>query len=125
MIEITTGIDLIEVNRLRKITPAIKERFLARVYTPGELEDCNSRETSLAGRFAAKEAAAKALGCGIGIISWQDVEIRLDQRGKPVLNLYGRALEIARGQAWISWSVSISHSSNYAIACVTALIERG
>jgi holo-[acyl-carrier protein] synthase len=124
MIEVTTGIDLVEVNRLRTIKAAIKERFLSRVYTPGELEDCNARETSLAGRFAAKEAAAKALGCGIGSIHWQDVEIRLDKSGKPVLNLYGRALEIAHEQAWISWSVSISHSSNYAIACVTALIDR-
>lgn len=123
--EVTCGIDLVEVERLRAITPAIKARFLVRVFTAQELGDCNGREERLSGRFAVKEAAAKALGCGIGEIGWQEIETRLDDKGKPVLVLNGTALLLAKQQNWTSWSVSISHTRDYAIACVTALAEKG
>jgi holo-[acyl-carrier protein] synthase len=123
MITLSTGIDLIEIDRLRNINPAIRKRFLMRVFTPRELDESGDRDTSLAGKFAAKEAAAKALGCGIGTIRWQEIEIQLDTQHKPVLVLYGKALDISIRQCWTNWSVSISHTRQYALASVTALIE--
>ncbi len=124
MIDIACGIDMIEVERLRSIAPAIKARFLTRVFTPQELEECDGRDERLAARFAVKEAAAKALGCGIGEVGWQDIETRLDESGKPVLILLGVASQAAEQLNWISWSVSISHTREFAIACVTALSEK-
>ncbi len=123
MITLSTGIDLIEIDRLRNINPAIRKRFLARVFTADELICCGDRDASLAGRFAAKEAAAKALGCGIGEVKWQDLEIQSDEQNKPILVLHGKALEISSRQRWCSWSVSISHTREYALASVTALME--
>ncbi len=123
MTTLATGIDLIEINRLRNINPAIRKRFLERVFTSSELNDSGGRDASLAGRFAAKEAAAKALGCGIGAVKWQEIEVQLDAQRKPVLVLHGKALEVSIQQGWTNWSVSITHTSEYALASVTALIE--
>lgn len=123
MIEITSGVDLIRIDRFSDIKPAIRERFLKRVFTMIELLDCKNGDEHLAGRFAAKEAASKALGCGIGEVSWQEIEILVDEKGKPVLCFHGRALEIARQKGWKSWSVSISHTAEIALAGVFALIE--
>lgn len=122
MISIATGIDLIEINRLTNLNPAIKKRFLERVFTVQELIDSSGRDSSLAGRFAAKEAAVKALGCGIGEVTWKDVEIQLDSLGRPALLLHGKALEISSRLGWSTWSVSISHTATHALASVTALI---
>ena len=121
---IATGIDIVKIDRFKTISPGIKTRFLARVFTPQELMDCAGRDESLAGRFAAKEAAVKALGSGIGVVRWQDIETRLDKQGRPLLFLHGAALELSKEQAWSSWSVSISHTSDYAIASVTALLDK-
>lgn len=124
MTGITCGIDLVEIERFRAITPAIKARFVTRVFTAQELEDCNNRDERLAARFAVKEAAAKALGCGIGVVGWRDIETVLDENGKPELVLNGAARVAAEGLAWQSWSVSISHTREFAIACVTALFAK-
>ncbi len=121
MTGIACGIDLVEIERFRSLTPAIKARFLKRVYTEQELEDCNNRDERLAARFAVKEAAVKALGCGIGDVGWQDIETRLNENGKPELILNGAAREAAERLAWQSWAVSISHTKEFAVACVTAL----
>lgn len=123
MTSIATGIDLVEIKRFSSVNPAIRERFMARVFTLGELQDCAGKDASLAGRFVAKEAAAKALGCGIGEISWQEIEIQLDRQRKPMLRLHGKALDLSLKQGWTSWSVSISHTSELAIASVTALLR--
>jgi len=125
MMEVACGIDLVEVERLRSIAPAIKTRFLARVFTAQELADCAGRDERLAARFAVKEAAAKAMGCGIGEVGWQDIETRLENNGKPVLILNGAASRMAERLNWRSWSVSISHTREHAIACITALVEKG
>ena len=111
-----TGIDIIEIARLEQIQPAIKARFLKRVYTLTELEQVGSSTPSLAGRFAAKEAVSKALGCGIGSVRWQDIEIQRGPGGEPVLALYGQAQQIALRLGLTTWSVSISHSQTHAIA---------
>jgi holo-[acyl-carrier protein] synthase len=116
-----TGIDSVEIDRLDRIQPAIRARFLKRVYTPAELEDIGHSSESLAGRFAAKEAVAKALGTGIGRVHWQDIEIRRGAAGEPLLNLYGAALETARQLGVTTWSVSISHNRTTAIALVVGV----
>jgi len=123
MIKIETGIDLVEINRFRKINPKIRERFFDRVYTDAEISACDRRDDHFAGRFAAKEAAAKALGTGIGILRWHDLEVLPDENGKPVLFLHGEAEKIAKQKGWSSWSVSITHTASTAVAVVTVLLE--
>jgi holo-[acyl-carrier protein] synthase len=118
-----SGIDLVEISRLEDIQARIKERFLKRVYTAIELEECQGLSASLAGRFAAKEAVAKALGCGIGPVSWQEIEIRRGPKGEPYLELHGQALALAQEVGISSWSISISHTVEHAIAMAVALSE--
>ena len=119
--DLRSGIDLIEIERLEGIQPGIKTRFLKRVFTPLELADCQGNVASLAGRFAAKEAVAKALGCGIGPVSWQEIEIQRGSRGEPGLLLKGKALVLAQSLGLTTWSISISHSKTYAVAVAVVL----
>lgn len=118
-----TGVDIVEIQRLEQVNPAIRERFIRRVFTPREIELARGSYASLAGRFAAKEAVSKALGTGIGPVSWQDIEIRRDASGAPVLHLHGRAAEVARLLGLTTWSVSISHGRTHAVAMAVALGE--
>ncbi len=118
-----SGIDLIEIARLEGIRPEIRGRFLKRVFTVQELEDARDSNLHLAGRFAAKEAVAKALGCGIGPVSWQEIEIRRGQAGEPELTLYGKARQMADELGLLTWSVSISHTKEYALAMAVACGE--
>jgi holo-[acyl-carrier protein] synthase len=118
-----TGIDMIEIARLEEIRPRIKTRFLKRVFTPLELAECEGQSVSLSGRFAAKEAVAKALGCGIGPIGWQEIEIQRGSNGEPRLQLYGKAQTFAQSLGLDTWSVSISHCKEYAIAVAVALSQ--
>lgn len=118
-----TGVDIVEIQRLEQVNPAIRERFIRRVFTPLEIELARGSYASLAGRFAAKEAVSKALGTGIGPVSWQDIEIRRDASGAPVLHLHGRAAEVARLLGLTTWSVSISHGRTHAVAMAVALGE--
>jgi holo-[acyl-carrier protein] synthase len=120
MFTLRSGIDLVEIKRLAEINPAIRQRFLQRVFTPLELADACDSNIHLAGRFAAKEAAAKALGTGIGVIGWQDIEIQRGPNGEPVLHLYGSAAALAEKQGLTTWSVSISHTQTYAVAMAVA-----
>ncbi len=117
---IRTGLDLIEIERLHNIRPGLRERFLARVYTPAEIAESAGRDEYLTGRFAGKEAVAKALGCGIGPIRWQDVEILTDKVGAPQVSLHGAAQTIAEQLGISSWSISISHTASVAAATVVA-----
>lgn len=115
---IRTGLDLIEIDRLRNIRPGLRDRFLTRVYTQVEISESAGRDEYLAGRFAGKEAVAKALGCGIGPIRWQDVEITTDEAGAPRVSLYGEAKTIAAALGITAWSISISHTATVAAASV-------
>ncbi len=124
MISIATGVDLVEVDRFENLNPRIKERFFRRVFTPQELNDPDQSLQHLAGKFAAKEAAAKALGCGIGRVSWQELEIINDANGKPELILHANAEQVATEEGWSAWSLSISHTHAHALASVTALIDK-
>jgi holo-[acyl-carrier protein] synthase len=116
-----TGVDIIEISRLEQVNPAIRVRFLQRVYTPMELEQVGNSYASLTGRFAAKEAVSKALGTGIGWVRWQDIEIQRGQYGQPELHLYGNAQKSAEQQGLTTWSVSITHDRDKAVAFVVAV----
>ncbi len=121
MIVLRTGVDLVEIERLEQVDPRIRERFLQRVFTSRELAECGCSSASLAGRFAAKEAVAKALGCGIGAIGWQSVEVQRGPQGEPLLLLHDKAETLAASLGLAQWSVSISHSRTHAIAMVVGL----
>lgn len=116
-----SGIDLVEIDRLANLRPEIRARFLARVFTPGELADANDLNASLAGRFAVKEAVAKALGTGIGRLGWQQIETRRGERDEPMLCLYGEALAEAERLGLRTWSISISHTRAYAVAVAVGM----
>jgi holo-[acyl-carrier protein] synthase len=115
-----TGVDMIEVARLREAIERHGDRFLQRIYTAAELKELNGNLPSLAARFAAKEAVAKALATGIGDLSWQEVEVLRGPRREPVLNLYGEAEKIAKKRGISHWSLSLSHTHDHALAFVVA-----
>jgi len=119
-----TGIDLVEIERLSGLRPEIRERFLQRVFTPRELAEAGGSDASLAGRFAVKEAVSKALGTGIGILGWQQIEVERGAAGEPVLHLYGGALAEATRQGLTVWAISITHSRTQAMAVAVALGEQ-
>lgn len=98
------------------------ERFLNRFFTPGERADCGDNPASLAARFAAKEAVAKALGTGIGAVAWKDIETRTDSAARrPRLVLHGAAAELAAELGLTQWDVSLTHTREMAVAVVVAL----
>jgi len=119
--KLATGVDLIEIARIEEVIARHGKHYLDRIYTPAELEHCGKRAESLAGRFAAKEAVAKALGCGIGDITWKEIEILGDEQNAPYLTLTGMAEQKANEQGLKTWSVSISHSQSHSVAFVVAL----
>ena len=112
------GVDIIEIERLEKIDPKIRWRFINRVFTSEEKEICGDDNACLAGRFAAKEAVSKVLGTGIGKISWQDIEILRGEEGQPFIVLHGNAQARTQELGIQNWSISISHSRTMAIAFV-------
>lgn len=116
-----TGVDLIEINRVADAVERHGDRFLNRVFTELEQRECNGRISSLAVRFAAKEAAAKALGCGIGDVSWLEIEVRSDEKKAPYLVLYGEGEKLAKQLGLTTWSVSLSHTESQAIAFVAVV----
>jgi len=118
---LATGVDLVEISRVRWAIERQGEKFLHRIYTAQELEQVGKNIDSLAVRFAAKEAVSKALGCGIGDVSWQEIEILRDDLDAPELRLHGAALQKAGLLGLHSWSVSLSHTNSHAIAMVVAI----
>jgi holo-[acyl-carrier protein] synthase len=115
-----TGVDLIDIARIRVAVERHGERFVARIFTEAEQRDCSGRISSLAARFAAKEAVSKALGCGIGDVSWLDIEVRSDEKKAPYLLLHGEGERLAKQLGLLNWSVSLSHTEDQAIAFVAA-----
>jgi len=118
---ITSGVDIIEIARIERAIARHGDRFYRRFFTAQELEQCGGRLASLAGRFAVKEAVAKALGTGIGDFNWTDVEIVGNGRGKPELCLHNRAAELAAAQGITSWSISLAHTNDHAIGFAVGL----
>jgi holo-[acyl-carrier-protein] synthase len=115
-----SGIDTIEVSRLEDINPAIRERFIQRVFTEIEAAQARDRNDALSGIFAAKEAVSKALGTGIGFVAWRDIEIIHLPTGQPTVKLHGNAKRVADKLGLTEWSVSISHDRTKAIALAVA-----
>lgn len=112
------GTDIVQIGRLADSL----EKIGSRAFTPNELAYAESFRDSaahLAGRWAAKEALAKALGCGFGgKCAWQDIEIVNDEAGKPVMSLSGTARETFCSLGGKKIHLSISHEKDYATAFV-------
>src|SRR5690349_8233764 len=120
-VAVTVGVDLVEVERLVRTWERFGDRFLHKVFTATELDQAKGRIRRLAGRFAAKEASAKALGTGIGAIRWHDIEIIRLPSGKPGLQLHGAAAERARLLGLVAFDVSISDTHEHAMAVVVGV----
>jgi holo-[acyl-carrier protein] synthase len=117
------GVDIIEIIRIAQALDRWDDRFLSRTYTQGELAYCKKRPPQLASRFAAKEAAMKALGTGRHGVNWRDIEVVRRKGGPPTIVLHNRALKVAAQLGVRHIAVSLSHSRKYAVASV--LIEIG
>jgi holo-[acyl-carrier protein] synthase len=117
-----SGTDLVEIARIQQSLDRFGERFLNRVFTPAEQAYCLRKRNageSLAARFAAKEAAAKALGTGISRgVNWLEIEVVREPGGRPKLRFHGRAAEIA-GQLGVAHAaLSITHTASLSMANV-------
>jgi holo-[acyl-carrier protein] synthase len=117
---IAVGVDLIEISRFEAIVERYGDRFLDRIYTDRELSYAAGRLSALAARWAAKEAAAKALGTGIGQVGFLELEVICDAHGKPELWLHGNAARLAAHLNLRQFALSLSHTADYAIAFVVA-----
>lgn len=118
---ILCGVDIVEIERMKKAFESSGDAFRDRVFTPAEVEYCESKKAvrflSYAARFAAKEAVSKAFGTGISDgIGWKDIEILKDEKGKPFVNLLGGAREKLHSMGAKEVALSISHCDSYAVA---------
>ena len=117
-----TGIDIAEVPRIRKAIERFGVRFLQRVFTPAEILYCDSkanRAERYAARFAAKEAAMKALGTGWNHgVRWRDCEVTRLPGGRPTLTFHGKAAEVSARLGVKHSALSLSHTAEQAIAQV-------
>jgi holo-[acyl-carrier protein] synthase len=107
---------MIEIERIEAAVKKGGERFLHRIYTESELVICGDRVSSLSCRFAGKEAVMKVLGTGVRGGGWQEVEILADNRGKPVVQLYGRAKNRATELNLKEFSISLCDTRQFALA---------
>jgi holo-[acyl-carrier protein] synthase len=121
MMNIVTGIDLIEIERLQSAIERHGSPFLDRIFTPDELTEARDKPASLAARFAVKEAVAKALGTGIGPVHWKEIESLRGNAGQPVLRLNGKAARVAKERNLSTWSISLSHTKTHAVAVAVAI----
>jgi holo-[acyl-carrier protein] synthase len=116
------GIDMAEVPRIRHAIERFGDRFLHRIYTPGEIRYCESKANRVeryAARFAAKEAAMKALGTGWNHgVRWRDCEVARQPGGRPTILFHGKAAEFAGKLGVKNAALSISHTAEQAIAQV-------
>ena len=123
MTRLATGIDIVEIERFEGALDRHGDHFLERIFTEDELGEIGDRPASLAARFAAKEAVAKALGCGIGPVTWHEIEILRDSQSAPALHLHGAAQDMAAELRLSIWSLSLSHTRLHAIAMVVAMSD--
>jgi holo-[acyl-carrier protein] synthase len=114
------GVDVLEIERLRMAVERFGDRFLKRVFTLTELTENRGKIESLAVRFAAKEATAKALGTGIGEVGWLEIEILRGNNLEPILVLHGKAHRLAQKLHLSHWAISLSHTRSLAVAFVVA-----
>ncbi|MHB8575677.1 MAG: holo-ACP synthase [Dehalococcoidia bacterium] len=121
--KLSVGVDVIEIERVSDVLTRHPDRFLRRVYTDGEVKHCRGRVSELAARFAGKEAVMKALGTGVRGIAWREIEILPNRRGNPLVLLHGNAKSRADVLGLSTIDISLSHSRDYAVASVVALID--
>ena len=123
------GIDLARIPRLRRVVERWNERFLRRVFTEQEIAYCRRRRDPIphfAARFAAKEAALKALGTGLRMgVQWRELEVRRERGEAPTMVLTGRCRAIALAKGARRVLVSLTHDGEYAFAQVMLLGEPG
>jgi holo-[acyl-carrier protein] synthase len=122
--KLSSGVDLIEIERVRDVIARHGDQFLDRIFTDAELQACGGRVESLAARFTAKEAVAKALGTGIGDVGWKDIEVVGDENRAPSVRLSGEADRVAKKKELAIWSLSLSHTHTHAIAFVIAMGQK-
>ena len=119
---IGTGVDLVEIERFRKVLDKTGERFILRVFTPGEQEFCNNHRDPIphyAVRFAAKEALFKALGTGWAKgVTWLNVEVLREHANAPSMKLTGEAQRLGDSFGTNKIHISLSHTDRWAIAMV-------
>ena len=123
--KIKCGTDIIEIDRIKDTIDEMGEKFLNRIFTKEEIKYCESKNKQkyehYAARFAAKEAAFKALSFNIQnkfSVSWQDIEVANNEQGRPSLNIKNIDLNNVE-----SIDISLSHCKNYAVANVTVLVK--
>ena len=124
--EILQGIDLLKVERIKKIYLHYKDKFLKKIFTDLEIKQIKKNQKiyyKIAGKFSAKEAVVKAIGTGFADgIKIKDIEILNLENGKPILNLYGKAKKKI-GNIHSS-SLSISNDGGFVVSIVTFLIKQ-
>ncbi len=116
------GVDIVEIERTKKLLDRFGERFINRVLTANEIQQFEYRNCSatfLSSRFAAKEAASKALGKGIAAgVNFHSFEVSNDKYGKPQLQLHGAALELSQQMKVTRTLLTLSDEKHYAVAMV-------
>lgn len=121
--EILQGIDLLKVERIKKIYLIYKDKFLKKILTDLEIKQIKKNQMiyyKIAGKFSAKEAVVKAMGTGFSDgIKIKDIEILNHRNGKPIINLYGKAKKKIRDIE--SSSISISNEGGFVVSVATFL----
>ena len=114
------GVDLVRIPRMRDVIGRWDDRFLRRVFTDAEIAYCRARRDPVphfAARFAAKEAALKALGTGLRLgVRWRELEVRRERGQAPMLVLSGRSREIGLARGGRRMLVTLTHDGDYALA---------
>ena len=115
-----TGLDIIEIDRIRKSLEKYSTRFEEKVFTRAEIDYCRAQADParhFAGRFAVKEAVSKCLGTGIsGGVAWKDIEVLQKKSGQPILKLRQKTKELFDHHKLNAIHISISHARGYAVA---------
>ena len=123
------GVDIVRIGRMRDVIARWDERFLRRVFTPGEITYCRSRRDPVqhfAARFAAKEAGLKALGTGLRLgVNWRELEVRRARGEAPVLVLSGRSREIGLRRGGRRMLLALTHDGDYAVAQAMLVDDEG
>lgn len=123
------GVDLVQIPRMRRVVERWQDRFLRRVFTAEEIAYCQKRRDPvphLAARFAAKEAALKALGIGLRLgVSWRELEVRREPGQAPVLVLSGKSRRIGEALGGRRLLLSLTHEGDYAFAQCVLVGEEG
>lgn len=120
-VNVAVGVDIIEVDRIRKVYERHGERFLQRIFTETEIRQCHGKVTRLAGRFAVKEAISKALGTGLHGVAWREMEVVQLRSGRPTVRLHGKAKKRAELLGLTAFDVSMADLQAFSLAIAVAI----